>query len=82
MSERKTSESGPASLSEEQIVTSRVARRAFLTTVGLGSAAIAAAALTNACSSADKCDADLIKADSDPTDRVRPGDRCDSDGTR
>ena len=78
MRERKTFDA-PATLSEDQIKTSRVARRAFLTTVGLGSAAIAAAALTNACSSTDRCDTDLVRADNDPTDRLRPGDPCDSD---
>lgn len=79
MSERKTSEMGPASLTEDQIVTSRVARRAFLTTIGLGSAAIAAAAISNACSSADTCDNDRTRANRDPTDPIKIADVCDGD---
>jgi hypothetical protein len=71
----------PQPLTDDQIVTKRADRRAFLGTVALGSAALAAAAFAVACSKSDSCDSDLVRADRDPTDSVRPGDPCDSDGT-
>ena len=53
-------------LSDNEIVTVGLDRRSFLTKVGLGTAAVAAAALTPACGSSDDCDLD-------------PTDDCDTD---
>jgi len=54
-------------------------RRAFLV-AGLGATGLLAALTANACSRADRCDADTI-TDRDARDaQNRPRDRCDTDG--
>ena len=47
----------PPSLSDDQIVTSKVDRRSFLTKVGLG-AVIGAAVVIPSCGKSDDCDLD------------------------
>ena len=66
-------------LSDGDIKEVRRGRRAFLI-AGFGATGLLAALTVNACSRADRCDAD-IQTDVDVRDpRNRPKDRCDTDG--
>jgi hypothetical protein len=66
-------------LSDADIKEVKRGRRAFIM-AGLGATGLLAAITVNACSRADRCDADT-QTDIDIRDpRNRPKDRCDSDG--
>lgn len=56
--ENEKKDSGLPTLSDEDIKTKGLDRRSFLTRVGLGSAAVATAALAPACGGSDDCDLD------------------------
>ncbi len=62
-------------ITPDQIEARPVTRRSFLRVVGTVVPLAAAAG----CESSDRCDSDVTRADADPTDRIRTGDRCDTD---